>query len=150
MLFLFAGTALQALVALAAPSPLEPLSVPVSDILKRDLSGHAEHPHFDMYRRWLESPVGSHLARDAHAFLEEHPNVVSVECHQGHSDCLLVSRVTLPPIISEELAESAIEKRWLDPEDLFISTHLKTYEVDDRQEGSPTGHEHYLDANMKA
>lgn len=83
--------------------------------------------------------------------MDEYPNVVSVECHKSDSTCLLVSRVSLPPMIARELAESPIEKRSSrSAESLFISTHLKTYEVDVRLGDRPAGHKHYLDANIKA
>lgn len=48
-LFAAAAAALQPSVSLVAPEASAPLSVPVSGITRRDLSGHGEHPHFDMY-----------------------------------------------------------------------------------------------------
>lgn len=151
MLFFFAAAAaLQTFAALAAPSGTEPLTIPVSDIHKRDLSGHEKHPYFEIYKRWLETPVGSHMTRDTDNILDEHPNLVSVECRQGEANCLLVSRVSLPPQVSDAMAEPSLDKRWWsNARDLFISTHLKTYEGNDEDVNPPMGHEHYLDANIK-
>lgn len=148
MLFLLAAAALQSFAALAAPSSPDPLSVPVDDIVSGNLARHEEHHYFDVYKRWLESPIGSHMKRDADAFLEEHPSIAFVECHQGDANCFLVSRTSLPPRMVHELSEPSIEKRDSN-RDRFISTHLKTYEDNDEELSYPMGHEHYLDMNFK-
>lgn len=150
MLFLLAAAALQPFMALAAPSATEPLSVPISHITKRDLTGHEQHPDFPLYQRWLQSPVGSKMKRDTDAFLKEHPNLDSIECRRHIDNCLLVSRASLPPRFASAVAEPIVEKRWWEnAHNLFISTHLKTYEGNDEDVNPPMGHEHYLDANIR-
>lgn len=178
MLFFLAAAALQPFLAFAAPSVTDPLSILVSDIMKRDLSGHEEHPYFDVYQRWLKSPIGSQVRRATGDFLEEHPSLVSIECRAENDNCLLVSRAALPeppapvfslalpatPSIAEppspdppsipetpSFPETPVSPHswWGNAHNLVISTHLKTYEGNDEDVDPPLGHEHHLDANVK-
>jgi hypothetical protein len=93
------------------------------------------------------------MKRNPDSFLEKHPNLVSIECHQGEFNCLLVSMASLPPNLAGALAEPSVDKRsWWDSQqtkNLLTSTHLKTYEGNDEDVNPPLGHEHYLDLDIK-
>jgi hypothetical protein len=150
--------------ALAAPTEAPVLSIPVRDIIARDLSAHKSHPNFKVYTRWLESPQGSYIRRNAKA-LDKHPNVASIDCHSDDRECLFTSKLSFADITNskrelDELVKGLeaqiqardessaavltrdIEKR-ASTDQYIITTHYKTYH-DLGPDDSAAGFQHYI------
>lgn len=84
--------------------PKEPLtlSIPVDDIIKKDLSAHHSHPNFPLYTRWLESPIGSYVQRDPKAAFKKHAGIATIDCYSETETCLLTSRVAFSDLVKTD------------------------------------------------
>jgi hypothetical protein len=158
----------------AVPREHPALVIPVHDIVRKDLSAHETHPHFELYTRWLETPVGSYIGRDPEAAFKKHSNVRSIDCNSKIGTCLITSTIPLADpnkskrendeiirILEEQqkareedpaaLFERAINKRSGYADTLFTQLHLKTYHDmgNDGNDYSVSGFQHFIDWNLK-
>lgn len=150
----------------AAPTEPSKLSIPVHDIIRKDLSAHEAHPNFKLYTRWLGTPEGAYIRRDPKAAFTKYSNIVTIDCHADLETCLLTSRVSFADITNSkrELDElnnalgaqleardegdpAALVLRQLEKrageETLYSSTHLKTYH-DMGPDDPKAGFQHYI------